>query len=95
MRTSTSKIIDQIITNPVVLTRVGITIINIDVTVFISGHHGDCSETYLVTEHQEEERHSGARRLLEVARRALYVGIDQCGPGRLFSGIGEYRGGYI
>ena len=64
-------------------------IINIDITVFISGHHGDCSETYLVTEHEEEERHAGARRLLEVARGALHVGIDQCGPGRLFSGIGE------
>ena len=64
-------------------------IINIDITVFISGHHGDCSETYLVTEHEEEERHAGARRLLEVARGALHLGIDQCGPGRLFSGIGE------
>ena len=64
-------------------------IINIDVTVFISGHHGDCSQTLLVTDNEEDERHAGARRLLEVASRALYVGIDQCGPGRPFSGIGE------
>ena len=65
-------------------------IINIDVTVFIAGHHGDCSETYLVTSGDPgEEEHTGARRLLEVARGALQVGIDQCGPGRHFSGIGE------
>ena len=31
-------------------------IINIDVTVFISGHHRDCSKTYLVTEHPGEGR---------------------------------------
>ena len=64
-------------------------IINIDVTVFISGHHGDCSETFLVTEDPGAERHARARRLVEVARAALYVGIDQCGPGKHFSGIGE------
>ena len=34
MRTSTSEIVDQVITYAVVLTRVGITIINIDVTIF-------------------------------------------------------------
>ena len=65
---------------------------NIGITCYLDGHHGDCSETYLVTEQPEEKRHSGARRLLEVARRALYVGIDQCGPGRHFSGIGECSG---
>jgi len=59
-------------------------IINIDITVFLNGHHGDCSETFLVGEVDRE-----GQELIKVAREALYVGIDQCGPGKQFSGIGS------
>eukprot|EP00092_Neocalanus_flemingeri_P030434 GFUD01033036.1.p1 GENE.GFUD01033036.1~~GFUD01033036.1.p1 ORF type:complete len:325 (-),score=80.48 GFUD01033036.1:89-1063(-) len=58
-------------------------IINIDITVFLNGHHGDCSETFLVGEVD-----MAGQELVKVAREALYVGIDQCGPGKLFNGIG-------
>lgn len=65
-------------------------IINIDITVFLDGHHGDCSETFLVAGKSErnQENFAGAIRLLNVAKQALYVGIDQCGPGKRFSAIG-------
>ena len=59
-------------------------IINIDVTVFLGGFHGDCSDTFLVGEVDE-----AGRTLVEVARAALAVGVEQCGPGQRFSSIGE------
>ena len=59
-------------------------IINIDVTVFLDGFHGDCSDTFLVGEVDE-----AGRTLVEVARTALAVGVDQCGPGKRFSSIGN------
>ena len=37
------------------------------------------------------ERREAALRLLEVARRALHVGIEECGPGKPFSAIGKMR----
>ena len=59
-------------------------IINIDVTVFLDGFHGDCSDTFLVGEVDE-----AGRKLVEVARAALAVGVEQCGPGQRFSSIGN------
>jgi len=65
-------------------------IINIDITVFLDGHHGDCSETFLVAGEsgRKQEKFTGAVRLLNVAKQALYVGIEQCAPGKRFSVIG-------
>ncbi|XP_023339398.1 methionine aminopeptidase 1D, mitochondrial [Eurytemora carolleeae] len=59
-------------------------IINIDITVFKDGFHGDCSETYLVGIVDQ----SGVE-LLDISRQCLYTGIQQCGPGKPFSGIGK------
>ena len=38
---------------------------------------------------RNQENFAGAIRLLNVAKQALYVGIDQCGPGKRFSAIGN------
>jgi len=65
-------------------------IINIDITVFLNGHHGDCSETFLVGEVDK-----AGQELVKVAREALYVGIEQCGPDRLFNGIGAAIQSYV
>ena len=59
-------------------------IINIDVTVFLDGFHGDCSDTFLVGEVDD-----AGRTLVEVARAALAVGVEQCRPGQRFSSIGN------
>ena len=60
-------------------------IVNVDVTVYLNGHHGDCSETVLVG---DQDPGGSSRRLLEVGRGALQAGIDQCGPGQQFCGVG-------
>ena len=52
-------------------------ILNIDVTVFLDGFHGDVSDTFAVG---EVDRF--AERLIEVTRETLRAGIDHCGPGR-------------
>jgi len=58
-------------------------IVNVDVTVFLDGYHGDCSETFAVGNVDDP-----GRQLIETCKEALAVGISACGPGRLFKGIG-------
>lgn len=59
-------------------------IINIDVTVFHSGFHGDTSATFLVGEVDDE-----GRRLVDVTREALQRAIEICGPGVPLNMIGK------
>jgi len=58
-------------------------IVNVDVTVFINGVHGDCSETFLVGQVDK-----AGQELVAMARNCLHEGIEQCGPGKPFTGIG-------
>ena len=58
-------------------------IINIDVTPFYKGYHGDSSRTFLVGEVEPE-----ARRLVEVTERALWVGIEAVKIGGRVGDIG-------
>jgi methionyl aminopeptidase len=59
-------------------------IVNLDVTVFLDGMHGDCSATYLVGDVDAE-----GRRLVQVARECLQRGIAAVHPGRPVSDIGK------
>ena len=59
-------------------------IINIDITVFFNGVHGDCSETYAVGEVDEK-----GHQLLQMTRDCLAIGLEECGPDKPFAGIGE------
>jgi len=59
-------------------------IINCDVTVFVDGMHGDCSETVLVGEVSKE-----ARRLVQVTWECLLKGIDVVHPGQQLNEIGR------
>jgi methionyl aminopeptidase len=58
-------------------------IVNIDVTVFLDGHHGDTSRTFLVGTVDAE-----AQRLVDVTRQALAAAIRICRPGVPFKEIG-------
>ncbi|KAI0034364.1 methionyl aminopeptidase [Vararia minispora EC-137] len=58
-------------------------IINIDITVYLDGYHGDTSDTFLVGEVDEP-----GRRLIESTATALEIGIAACGPGRPLKAIG-------
>jgi methionyl aminopeptidase len=70
-------------------------IVNLDVSVFVGGAHGDCSVTVCVG-----EVNPVARRLVDTTRACLNAGIKAVRPGRPFSDIGRAieelaeRGGY-
>ncbi len=59
-------------------------IVNIDVTAFINGVHGDCNATFLVGDVDPE-----TRRLVEVTRECRDRGIAAVRPGRPLSDIGR------
>lgn len=58
-------------------------IINVDVSVFVDGFHGDTSRTVGVGDIDTD-----ALKLLEVAEESLNAGIEVCAPGVKFSEIG-------
>ncbi|NWH43711.1 MAP12 aminopeptidase, partial [Fregata magnificens] len=59
-------------------------IINIDVTVYYNGYHGDTSETFLVGNVDKT-----GQKLVEVARKCRDEAIAACRPGAPFSVIGN------
>lgn len=59
-------------------------IVNIDVTVFVDGVHGDTNATFFVGEVDE-----GSRKLVQVTRECLDLGIAAVKPGRPLSDIGR------
>jgi len=58
-------------------------IINVDITVYLDGFHGDCSKTFPVGNIDEE-----AKKLIQVTEECLQIGIDVCKPGGLYHEIG-------
>mmetsp|Transcript_48476 Transcript_48476/g.155060 ORF Transcript_48476/g.155060 Transcript_48476/m.155060 type:complete len:307 (+) Transcript_48476:407-1327(+) len=58
-------------------------IVNIDVTVFLEGYHGDTSRTFFVGEVAPE-----ARKIVEVTKESLDAAIAVCKPGAPFKAIG-------
>ncbi|KAI0774701.1 methionine aminopeptidase [Trametes elegans] len=59
-------------------------IVNVDITVYLDGFHGDTSRTFLVGDVDEK-----GRELVAVTEAALEAGISACGPGRSFKDIGQ------
>ncbi len=58
-------------------------IVNLDVTIYLDGVHGDTNATFLVGEVDE-----ASRRLVKVTHECLLAGIDAVRPGRPISDIG-------
>jgi methionyl aminopeptidase len=58
-------------------------IVNLDVTIFLDGVHGDTNATFLVGDVDDE-----SRRLVDVTRESLERAIAAVHPGRPFSDIG-------
>merc|ERR1719311_1584659 len=58
-------------------------IVNIDITCYYGGYHGDCSETFLVGEVDE-----AGKKLVRVTHDCWQAAIDYCRPGQPFNGIG-------
>lgn len=59
-------------------------IVNLDVTTYIHGVHGDTNATFAVGAADPE-----SRRLIDVTREAMWHGIDAVRPGRPVSDIGK------
>ncbi|KAF5364110.1 hypothetical protein D9756_000084 [Leucocoprinus leucothites] len=59
-------------------------IVNVDITVYLDGYHGDTSQTFLVGNVDEQ-----GKDLVNVTNQALRAGINACGPGWPFKGIGQ------
>ncbi|ATB35103.1 methionine aminopeptidase [Cystobacter fuscus] len=59
-------------------------IINLDITIFLDGVHGDCSATYLIGNVDAE-----SRRLVEVTKECLMLGIQAVKPGQPINDIGR------
>lgn len=59
-------------------------IINVDITVYLGGYHGDCSAMFLVGNVDTE-----GLRLVEATQKALETAISVCSPGEPFSLIGK------
>lgn len=64
-------------------------ILNIDVTTILDGYYGDTSTMFTVGEVSEEAQH-----LMEVTKRCLDIGIEQCYPGSYIGNIGYYISDY-
>eukprot|EP00088_Acartia_fossae_P000689 TRINITY_DN10280_c0_g1_i4.p1 TRINITY_DN10280_c0_g1~~TRINITY_DN10280_c0_g1_i4.p1 ORF type:complete len:334 (-),score=48.88 TRINITY_DN10280_c0_g1_i4:556-1557(-) len=59
-------------------------IINIDITVFLNGFHGDCSQTFGVGKIDEQ-----AKKLISVTNKCLDIGIETCKDGVAYRNIGS------
>ncbi|KAL0489424.1 methionine aminopeptidase, mitochondrial [Acrasis kona] len=72
-------------------------VINIDVSVFFNGFHGDCSETVLVGggETLDPSKRDRLKDLLHVAQECVNVGISVCGPNKSFDVVGKAINKYI
>jgi methionyl aminopeptidase len=65
-------------------------IVNVDVTTFFNGFHGDTSATFFIGTPSPEARH-----VTEVARQALALGIAQVSDGAYLGDIGEAIQTYV
>jgi methionyl aminopeptidase len=61
-------------------------IVNIDVTVYLDGHHGDCSRTFPVGDKVDPE----ARRLIRTNEECVERVIARLRPGMDLRFIGEF-----
>jgi methionyl aminopeptidase len=59
-------------------------IVNLDITAYLDGMHGDCSATFLVGEVD-----AAGKKLVQVARECLEVGVGAVRPGQPISDIGR------
>ena len=65
-------------------------IVNLDVTVYHHGYHGDLNETYLVGSVDKK-----GKNLVKSTYNALMKAIEICKPGTKFSEIGEVINDYV
>lgn len=60
-------------------------IVNVDVSVYYKGWHGDLNETYIVGDNVDE----GSKKLVKVTHECLMLAIAACRPGARYREIGD------
>lgn len=65
-------------------------IVNLDISVYKDGFHGDLNETYLVGEVAES-----SRLLIERTHDALWKAIEYCKPGAMYREIGNIISNHV
>lgn len=90
--TSINEIVCHGIPSPLVVLKEG-DIINIDVSMYKNGFHGDSSRMYLVG--GEKACSAEAVELVQVTHAAMMVGINEVGPGKRIGDIGAAIQEYI
>jgi len=65
-------------------------VLNIDITCYFGGYHGDCSEMVLIGDVDD-----AGKRLVKVTHDCWRAAIDYCKPGQPYSGIGKVIEDYI
>ena len=68
-------------------------IINVDVTVYKDGVHGDSSVTFIVPSENEIPRSTNS--LVDTTRESLVKAISICRPGEYFRSIGDVIQEYV
>ncbi|KAL1719265.1 methionine aminopeptidase [Schizophyllum commune] len=61
-------------------------IVKIDITVYLDGYHGDTCRTFVVSDLDVDQP---GHALVAASEAALAAGIEACGPGKPFRGIGK------
>lgn len=90
--TSINDVVCHGIPSPYVILKAG-DIINVDVTSYLDGFHGDSSRMYLVG--GVEACSKEALELVRITEQAMYVGIEQVRPGNRIGDIGAAIQEYI
>ncbi len=83
--TSVNDVVCHGIPSPYVILKEG-DVINVDVTSYKNGFHGDSSRMYYVG--GPETCSEAARKLVRTAEQAMYIGIEEVAPGKHIGDIG-------
>lgn len=59
-------------------------IVNVDITLYYNGYHGDTSATFTLPDTDR-----AGRELVRLTREALDLAIEVCGPGKNYAAIGK------
>ncbi|XP_055851578.1 methionine aminopeptidase 1D, mitochondrial [Episyrphus balteatus] len=65
-------------------------IVNVDITTYYNGYHGDCSKTFMVGDVDERGRY-----LVESTQECLMESIKLCSPGKPFNTIGKFISTFV
>lgn len=64
-------------------------IINVDITTIVDGYYGDASKMYMVGDSFNRGEHDDLKKLVQITKECLEIGIKCCKPGKSILEIGK------